>query len=362
MIRRAPLDAATEGYEKHVIHEIFVTAALAFVLAPVSIQAQPQPRTFFKNNVKLEDSEIQKIEQGQVVTKVLESGDKSLGMLVFGAVYVDAPIAKFAAAVRDIQGLLKNKVYLQVQAFSQIGSPPKPSDFEKLSLDKKDIDELKTCKIGDCDIQVVNLADLQKRVNWQASDRDEQANKVIRQRIYEGVETYMKDGLKGLGSYRDRQKPLNLFEATKSMIDSSYYLPQDKAGGIYHHVVDYPQGKLAGAEDLFYWEKIDFGQEPTVRVNHVSMFPGGIGAAKFVATNKQLYASRYMRVALQVFYCVPDTEKPGKQGFYLIEMNDSRLPDFGSLKLGIVRKVATGKAVEATRDALQWYKTRSSSN
>ena len=42
---------------------------------------------------------------------------------------------------------------------------------------------------------------------------------------------------------------------------------------------------------------------------------------------------------------------------YLIEMNDSRLPDFGGLKLGIVRKVATGKAVEATREFLQMYQT-----
>jgi hypothetical protein len=31
-----------------------------------------------------------------------------------------------------------------------------------------------------------------------------------------------------------------------------------------------------------------------------------------------------MGVAVQLYYCVPDTETPGKAGFYLIEMNDSR--------------------------------------
>jgi len=46
------------------------------------------------------------------------------------------------------------------------------------------------------------------------------------------------------------------------MIDHSYYLPQDKAGGIYRHVVDYPQSKLAGAEDLFYWERSISGRSP----------------------------------------------------------------------------------------------------
>jgi hypothetical protein len=195
-------------------------------------------------------------------------------------------------------------------------------------------------------------------VDWQSKDRDDQVNRLVRQNIYNGITTYLKDGLKGLDSYQDRRQPLNLYEATKSMIDLSYFLLPEKGDGIYRHIVDYPQGKLAGAEDLFYWEKIDFGQEPTIRVNHVTLFPQGVGPVTFLVANKQLYASRYMRVALQMFYCVPDTEKPGKPGFFLIEMNDSRLPDFGSLKLGVVRRVATGKAVDATRDALQMYKKK----
>jgi hypothetical protein len=117
-------------------------------------------------------------------------------------------------------------------------------------------------------------------------------------------------------------------------------------------------GKLPGAEDFFYWEKIDFGQEPTIRVNHVTLFPKGAGVVKLIVANKQLYASRYMRVALHVYYCLPDTANPNKPGFFLIEMNDSRLPDFGSIKLSIVRKVATGKAVDSTRDALEIYRKR----
>jgi hypothetical protein len=341
-----------------VIRRILATVVLVLGLVPAITRGQRQPQTFFKDHIKLPDSEIQTIERGQVVTKVLESGDKKYGLLVFGAVYVDAPVARFAAAVKDIQGLQQNKVYLAVKEFSPNGAPPKLSDFDNMTLERKDIEELRTCKPGDCDIQIFNVAELQKRVNWEAKDRDDQVNRIVRQNIYQGMATYLKDGLKGLGSYRDRQQPLNLYEATRSMIDLSYYLPKDKAGGIYRHVAEYPQGKLAGAEDLFYWEKIDFGQEPTLRVNHVTLFPQGVGVVKFVAANKQLYASRYMRVALQMFYCVPDTQQSGKPGFFLIEMNDSRLPDFGALKLGVVRKVASGKAVDATRDTLQMYKKR----
>jgi hypothetical protein len=319
---------------------------------------QPQPRTILKERGKFSDSEIDRMAQGQVVTKVLSSTD-NYGMLVAGAVYINAPIDRFAPSFRDVKKLKENKVYLDVQEFSPGGAPPKLADFERLVLDKKDIDELQGCKPGSCDLQVFDdLEVFQKKVDWSSSNKYVQANALLRQRVLDGMTTYLTGGLKAFGSYRDRQKPFNLYQATKDMVDSSYYLPQDRALGIYKHVIEYPDGKLAGADDFFYWEKINFGQEPTVRINHVSIFPKGFGASKAIIANKQLYASRYMRVALQMFYCMPDTEHPEKPGFFLIEVNDSRLPDFGGLKLAIVRKVATGKALEATKDTLTMFASR----
>ena len=320
--------------------------------------AQRQPETFFKNKIGLSDSDIQKMDQGQVVTKVLESGDKKYGILVFGGVYINTSIEKFAAAYRDVKGLLENKVYLAVQEFNEVGSPPKLSDFDRLAFDRKDIDAIQKCKPDDCDLQVFDVTGFQKQINWDSSDKYDQANKLARQRIYDGTTKYISGGLKAFGSYTDREKPFNLYQNMKSMLDTSYYLPPDKSGGIYQHVLEYPDGKVSGAMDFFYWENIDFGQGPTIRVNRVSMFPNGVGVVKYVVTNEQLYASRYIRIALQVFYCVPDTQNPDKPGFYLIEMNDSRLPDFGGIKLGVVRKIATGKGVQSTKDILGLYNRR----
>lgn len=330
---------------------------LALTIGSAILSAQPQPRTFFKDHIKLTDAEIQQIEQGQILTKVLSPPDK-YGLLVFGAVYIKAPISRFADAVRDVNSLLQNKVYLAVREFSQGGAPPKLADFDQLELEKKDVDQLRNCRTGECDIQIIRIEEARQRVDLSSKDRYSEVNRVVRERIHQGMVTYMKGGLKEMGSYRDRSNPLSLYQATKDMVDRSYYLPQDKAGGIYNHVINYPEGKLEGAEDFFYWEKIDFGQEPTIRINHVTIFPKGVGLVKLLVANKQLYATRYMRVALQMFYCVPDTQNPNKPGFFLIEMNDSRLPDFGGLKLGIVRKVATGKAVDATRDTLNHFSRR----
>jgi hypothetical protein len=104
-------------------------------------QAQTDARTFFRDRIKLTDSEIQTMEKGQVVTKVLPSGDTTYGILVFGGVYVNGPIAKFTEVCRDVSKLQGEKVYLAVQEFSKIGAPPKLSDFDRLELERKDIDQ-----------------------------------------------------------------------------------------------------------------------------------------------------------------------------------------------------------------------------
>jgi hypothetical protein len=335
---------------------IVVAAIVSLALGCALVFAQPQPSTFFKNRIGLSDGEIQQIGQGQVVTKVLDTGSK-YGMLVFGAVYVNAPVPKFAAAYRNVNNLLKDKVYIAVQEFSQGGKPPTLADFARLELPKKDVDEFKNCKPGDCDLQIFSgSAALQAKVNWKSPDRYNQMNQLVREALVQGLTKYLSGGLQALGSYRDRENPLNLYEAMKEMVDRSFYIPKDKMPGIYSHVVDYPKGKMAGADDFFYWQNMDFGEGPTIRVDHVTIFPGTYGPITSIVADKQLYATRYIRLALQMFYCVPDTQNPGKPGFYLIEMNDSQLPDFGGLKLSIVRRVATSKSVEGTNNTLALFK------
>ena len=104
-----------------------------------------------------------------------------------------------------------------------------------------------------------------------AASGQPQPHSALRQGVTGGMTQYMAGGLKSFGSYRDRKPPFNLYQATKDMVDSSYYLPKDKAGAVLRHVTEDPNGKVAGAEDFFYREKIDFGQEPTAREPRVDI-------------------------------------------------------------------------------------------
>jgi hypothetical protein len=136
---------------------------LSLLSVSIPVYAQRQPHIFLKNNIKLTDAEIQTIDQGQVVTKVLQSADK-YGMLVFGAVYVNAPLQKFTDVYRDVQKLQGEKVYLAMQEFSKIGSPVKLVDFDRLGIEKSDIDALQHCKPGDCDSRSLRLRNYRSRL------------------------------------------------------------------------------------------------------------------------------------------------------------------------------------------------------
>ena len=325
---------------------IFVTA---FVAA-----GQSQLQTFFKERIELNDAQIRDISRGRVVTKALDAHDK-YGVLAFGAVHIDATIAQYASVYRDVSRLEGQMVYLIVQEFGKDGAPIKLSDFDRFEVEKKDVDEIEKCKPGDCEIQLGDMASFQNLIDWKSKDRYAQVNEVARRELLEGMNRYRAGGLKALGSYRDRKNPLNLYDAMKTMIDHAGFLQREDAPQLYQYVVEYPREKLEGAEDFFYWEKINFGQEITNRVNHVTMAPiASSSPVKFVVANKQLYASRYIRVALQLFACVPDSPDQSKPRFYLIEINSSLLPDFSAVKLGIARKIATKKAVESTEQALEF--------
>src|SRR5260370_7926263 len=108
-------------------------------------------------------------------------------------------------------------------------------------------------------------------MDWNSVDKYDQDNKFARQRLFEVVTTYISGGLKAFGSYTDRDKPFNLYQNMQSMLDSSYYLPKDKSGGIYEHVLDYPEGKLPAALASFYCHNTTSIQHPTIHVNRPSL-------------------------------------------------------------------------------------------
>jgi hypothetical protein len=313
-------------------------------------QTAREPRTFFKTQIGLADDQIAMIDRGKAVAKVLPSKTPA-EIFIFGAVYVNAAPEEYVKLAFDMSRLRRLPSYLGVGRFSD---PPKHTDLEGFTLEPDDIKNLKYCKPGKCGVQLPaeGMQQLQETVNWSGTDVSTQVNNGARKLALEVLRAYQEEGNTALGIYRDKDHPVHVAGQFQSLLSRSevlpVYLPE-----LNRYLLDYPNAVLTNVESLFYWERISFGLKPTLRLNHAIAYRwiGPKGATRVVAV-KQLYASHYFQVALDLTACLPETNRVNRPGFYLITLKASRQEGLTGLKGSLLRRVVVGKTRAAQENAL----------
>ena len=309
-----------------------------------------EPHNFLRNHIGFTESDFQNLEQKQVVTKVLKNDEKT-EVAVFGIVWVDAPLDSFVRWQKDIERFESGDA---VQAIKKISNPPKLADFEMLALPEEDLRARPKCKVGKCEVKVgeSSLTRIQKEVDWSAPDAHDQANRVIRKIVLEFTREYMRNGDVSFGALRDKKRPLFIDKEFDGLLANSpfliEYIPE-----FHRYLDDYPHAELDGAEDFLYWSRVQFGLRPTIRLNHVVIYPFGQEDDVAVAIgSKMLYASHYFHTALELKFLVRDTANPDAEGFYLMSLNRSRSDGLTGLFGGIVRSKAESEARKGLTAAL----------
>jgi len=326
---------------KRLFHLTVTMAAAASFLAAQAAPAR-QPYTFLREKVGLTQQEYEAAASGNPFTKIIKTPKKP-EVVVFGVVFIRAKITDYVEMYRHIERFGKTSAYLGVGKFSD---PPRVSDLADLSLDKKDLKELKGCKPGDCAIQLpgYGIENFRREIDWTRPDVMDQANRLMRKLIVAGLKRYQKEGNKALGTYEDKKTGINVAKTFADLI-SRWGPAFEPVPAFRRYLLDYPDAKLPGAEEFFYWEKVKFGLQPTIRINHLILYK--VPKAKnspYVLASKQLYANHYFQTALDLSFCVPDTARPEKDGFFLLTLKGSRqdgLTGFGGsiLRSIVVKRV-----------------------
>jgi len=319
---------------------------LSLVHLPASNAQDGEPLKFFRDYVGLKEDQIAAIRNGKSIAKVVESRTPD-EVFVFGSVYVHSTPEKYLKFASDIDALRKLPSYLAIRKLSD---PPQLSDFEGFTLDADDLKQLKNCEPGKCDVQLPTEAmdAFKQSVNWSAPDAANQANQLAQKMALEAMQRYTQGGNAALGTYMDKRHPAGVGETFASLLSRSkalpVYLPE-----LERYLLDYPHARSENIQSEFYWEKVQFGLKPTLRVVQAIIYRDShsTGPAYAVAV-KQLYASHYFETALDLTVCVRDQEHPDR-GFYLITLKGSKQAGLTGLKGGIVRKVA----VDKTRSSLE---------
>jgi len=286
------------------------------------------------------------IDSGHPVARVLSWGSSS-EVFVFGAVHVNGSPETYLKLARNVGRLSGTPGYL---AIGELPATPTASDLSGLTIDPDDLKALKSCREGSCDVQLPtsSITAFQNAVDWGKPDAAGQANGLARGMILDLIRAYRRGGNTALGDYRDKQHPARVAQQFETMVGRSATLP-DVLPELRQYLLKYPDVDLQGTESFFYWEKVDFGMKPTVRVNHGVVYRVADQQRPISAVAiKQLYASHYFHTALDVSVCVPDT-KAQRRGFYLLTLKSSEQDGLTGVRGSILRKVV----VDKTRSSLE---------
>src|SRR5690349_5974149 len=83
---------------------------------------------YLEKHIKLTRDDRAALTAGTPITKLLDA-DPSKEVAAFGAVWIDAPNARYLAAVRDIERFESGDAF---RITKKISSPPRPEDFAPL--------------------------------------------------------------------------------------------------------------------------------------------------------------------------------------------------------------------------------------
>ena len=334
--------------------KILVSLVLSLQVASTAAVGQSaEAFKFFREYVGLSGDQLSDIRNGKAIAKILESQTPD-EVFVFGAVYVRAEPEAYLKMASDVAALRRLPNYLAIQKFS---APPQLSDLDGFTLDPEDIKQLKNCRPGKCEVQLPSEAmeTFQRSINWSAPDVATQVNALARNMALEAVARYQQGGNTALGIYRDKNHPAAVGDTFRSLLSRSKALPV-YLPDLNHYLLDYPKVSSEAIQSEFYWEKVNFGLKPTLRILQAIVYRGSdpTGPAYAVAV-KQLYASHYFETALDLTVCVRDRER---SGMYLITIKGSQQAGLTGLKGGIVRKVAVDKTRSSLEKALATIKTK----
>jgi hypothetical protein len=333
------------------MRKFILSLSVGFPIAVAAIgrPVQPQLQDVF-TQVGLTPEQVATVGQGHPVAKVLSWGGPS-EIYVFGAVYIDGSPGAYLKAARNVSKLAGTEGYLGI---AELPATATGADLEALTLEPDDIKALKSCREGECDVQlpIEAIQTFHDSVKWDQPDTASQVNLLARGMILDLLQTYRQGGNAALGVYRDKKNPARVSEQFKTMVGRSAALP-DVLPELRRYLLDYPSADLPGADSFTYWEKVNFGMKPTIRVNHGVVYHTGEGeGSTSVVAIKQLYASHYFHTALDVSVCAHDSSGQARRGFYLLTLKSSEQAGLTGPKGSMVRKAVVDKTRSSLEGAL----------
>jgi hypothetical protein len=311
-----------------------LSSCVLAVLPPAVAGAQSGPdQTFLRKVIQLDDSQLAAVEKGDVVTKQLPTTEKT-EVAAFGIVKASGTGDQLLAAAKDV---LKFRKSPQVPEMGLFSTPAELADLKGLTYPPDDIEALKKCKPGSCDVKLGTKGlEAVSRIDWKAPDATAQATAILNQLMVDYVTAYQQGGTEAMATTLDKKDERARPEEYRAVLAHSPYLV-DYEKEFNDYLASYPKGTLAGATDVLYWMKDTYGPKPVVSTYHATFYTAPHAA---LISNKLIGAAHFFNASLEILAGVPGAD--GKS-LYLMSLARTRLdPPTGMLAGTLMGKVKGG--------------------
>ena len=313
-----------------------------------------EPARFLQKYIGLTPAQVDQARRGVVVTRVLDTADPD-EIALFGIVAIDVPRASIAARVRDVPSFLRTP---SRPAYGIFGAPASANDARAFSVEQSDLDALKDCRPGNCNVKmpVPKFDEFRRSVDWSAPDASSRVNAIVRQTMADYVERYRRGGTAAMVEYGDQKTARRASDAFGSLLAESPYL-YDYVPAFQQYLQGYPKTTLPGVTDAIYWATDRMSSlRPILSITHLSIYEPTDAPLTLISA-KQLYASHYFIGAFTLTTLLDRPDAPaGKGAYYMVvqRMRFDHLPSGGLLN---IRGRVTGKMNEALAAELRQRKS-----
>jgi hypothetical protein len=317
--------------------------------AGLAQRSVPEFHKILREKEAFDETDLAALEQGENVVRLLPVMDKR-EVAVCGLMSLQVPAEVFLQSFKENMAQKSNPAILEIGTFS---GTPTLDDLRALTIENGDIEDLKECVVGDCQLKLsaMMIERLHKEVDWEAPDYRIQATLLLKLMLLDYVRDYLARGDVALIEYNDKPKIVRLAEEQRALKASSSYI-YDVFNKLSQYVKGSPRLKAANVENAIVWSKVKFGLKPVVAINHITIYKNDKEAGpQILIASKQIYANHYFdsSLALTAFLHIADANPAS----YLFYENRSRADAlegaFGKLK----RRIVEDRAVSGLKAILE---------
>ena len=257
------------------------------------------PFEIFRPAIELRPSERQSLDRGMPVLTLPPAEGRQFA--VFSAIGIgsDDDGGRVSGWMRRIELLRKNRYVLGTGRFS---TPLDQTDLGAMTLDARDLDDIRNCRPGRCNVKLsaAEVRDLQQVIAASGTEWRAAVQRAFQAIVLRRVTAYVKGGHAALDDYADHRVPRSPSAAFR-MVAAKTAILERVAPGIAEEVMRCPAAFLGSRGGFIYWSKERLGEKTVISATHVVIVePEGGSSLEILVVGIQIFATHYLDAALEL--------------------------------------------------------------